>query len=117
MYSLLLYVYCFFYCKLAEGCAFNLGDVEGGYEKQIGVTDTADECENMVKTKEPTAKGATWGDPGRMMGTKDNRHGHCFAEFGNIHIVSHLYWRGCVFEGTFLSTFNACLGLPNFLIF
>ena len=78
-----------------------MGSPGGGSEKLLGVTTTAHECENLVREKEPTAQGASWGDP-ILMGTNDNEAGQCWAVFGNIHIVTSSRWRGCIFTGIIL---------------
>ena len=69
---------------------FVVGDGIGGTEKQIGKTDTENECADLVLSKESSANGATWGT------------GKCFAEFGATEINGAPSWRTCLFKGNIL---------------
>ena len=67
-----------------------MGYGAGGTEVYIGETDTDDECAYLVRNKEPSANGATWGD------------GDCYAEFGATGKNGNGKWRTCLFQGQLL---------------
>ena len=70
------------------------GDGIGGTEKKLGATATREECISMVKNREPTANGATFGGYGE---------GNCFAEFGMTGSNSNPIYQTCLFGNHFLS--------------
>ena len=60
--------------------------------KKVGVTNTADECGNLVRTKEPTVSGATWGCPVEMANhDKAIEHEYCYVKFGDHVEANYVY--------------------------
>jgi len=72
-------------------CTFQDAYISGGNEKYVGNTETEDECVNLVRTKMPTAAGATY----------EPKTKHCDAEYGNFKFrtYSSTYYRSCLFPG------------------
>ena len=88
--------------KLATNCSFSVGQVVGGSEKKVGVTNTSEECVTLVMKTEPTARGVLWGDPS-LMDSDMVVQGYCYAEFGDeISSTDYYaeYWIACLFKGT-----------------
>ena len=66
-----------------------MGDGIGGTEKLLGPASTDDECANLVRSREPSANGAS-------------RHqvvSLCYAEFGAIGSDGKSSYRTCLFRG------------------
>ena len=63
-------------------------DTRGGSEYRLGTTPTIEDCFELVKTKKPTATGATFYQTGRP--------GSCYAEFGTT-VVPYSSWQTCLF--------------------
>ena len=66
-----------------------MGEGIGGTDKKIGTTTTENECAVLVREKEPSANGATWGSS-------------CYAEFGATGTNFEDAWQTCRFEGRFI---------------
>ena len=66
------------------------GDGIGGTEKGLGIAATREDCVTMVKTREPTANGATFPN-------KDGQ-GSCYAEFGMTAVNPTPSWQTCQFD-------------------
>ena len=67
-------------------CTFVVGDGIGGTNRRIGTTTTEDRCARLVRIKEPSANGATWGDK------------NCWAEFGATGNDGNNAWQTCFFQ-------------------
>ena len=63
----------------------------------LGIVATREECVTMVKTRKPTANGATFPN-------KDGP-GSCYAEFGMTGPNSSQNWQTCQFKGM-LKSYN-----------
>eukprot|EP01051_Picozoa_sp_SAG22_P019325 SAG22_NODE_3533_length_1657_cov_1.340180_1_plen_433_part_10 len=71
-------------------CTFLPGDGSGGSEARVGAAGSPAECEQLVRTSQPAANGATYG-PG-ITGT------NCYAEFGMTGSTASLIsWHTCQF--------------------
>ena len=99
---------------LETKCIFAVGDIVGEGEEYVGNTDTPDECENLVRKREPTASGMKWGDP-ILMNKNNYMEKHpgdyidgfsalrrCYAEFGN-EVQDAESWRVCLFQRKYLN--------------
>ncbi len=62
---------------MLEMCTFVVGDGTGGTEYYIGNTTTEDECAILVRSRQPSANGATW-----RVGATNGATKSCYAEFG-----------------------------------
>ena len=72
-------------------CTFQDAYISGGNEKYVGIAETEDDCVNLVRTKMPSAAGATY----------EPKSKHCDAEYGNFKFrtYSSTYYRACLFPG------------------
>ena len=68
---------------------FVTGDGTGGSEKHLGTAANREQCIGMVKSREPTANGATF--PNRR------GSGSCYAEFRMTGPNSSTSWQTCRF--------------------
>ena len=66
----------------------------------VGYTNTVSECAALVKTREPSANGATWGNPKKMEAAGDSKHAQaCFAHLNAVGNERKLtQWHGCLFS-------------------
>ena len=72
------------------------GDGTGGEEKKLANKATREECMTLVKTREPTANGATF------RGWFDS--GWCYAEFNMTNRrFPWVEWQTCKFKGIIIS--------------
>ena len=82
-------------CLFSAYCIFEEGDVQGGEEIHVGVTDTEDDCATSARITNELATGATW----------DKASHICWAEYGD-HISHSSDYRSCLFESMLLNRSN-----------
>ena len=82
--------------ELFSDTCFVSGDGKGGTKpKKLGTTATSEECMKLVKSREPTANGATFG----IYIQKKVGKAPCWAQFGMTGIKSNSRWQTCQFKG------------------
>jgi len=93
-YTVTFVILSFFEQAYADNC-FVSGDGKGGTKpKKLGTTATSEECIILVKSREPTANGATFG----IYIQKKVGKAPCWAQFGMTGIKSNSRWQTCQFK-------------------
>ena len=89
-------------------CTFTWGYGTGGSKKGVGRTYTEHQCANLVRSKEPSANGATWMVMKNSMSCLQLNCHTCFAQFGSTGTDSNRLARTCLFKGKLLFFIRQC---------
>ena len=82
---------------LFQDTCYVIGDGTGGTEKELGTAANREACIKMVKSREPSANGATC--------SKGLGPCKCYAEFGMTGSDGSASWQTCRFKGIVTLTY------------